>query len=415
MHLAFRPAWAGRLARLAGEIQSRELDAFVVTEPHNITYLTGFRGSSGILVVSAKAGLSNVASAKVDLLADGRYHQAVREGLRDGRLGPVELVAIERRYDRALGECLAARGCRRVGLESSHVTVATLEAWRRVAPAVEWVPIDALVEGHRTIKDESEIATLRAGARAISDVARALPEHVTPGRTELDVARAIDRALERAGFSAPAFPTIVASGPNSALPHARPTDRRLAAGDLVLLDFGGVLDGYCVDLTRMAAVPPVASSLLALFDAVRDAQVAAFAAVRSGVAASMVDKAARDVLEARGYGKAFVHSTGHGLGLDVHEAPRIGRAPDSDDSTAADGPAEQPAAGTADKQPVVKEPVVKEPVVKEKDMLAAGMVCTIEPGAYLDGLGGVRLEDDVLVMADGCEVLTTAPRALMVV
>ena len=386
MHLALRPAWAGRLARLAGEIQSRELDAFVVTEPHNITYLTGFRGSSGILVVSATA----------DLLADGRYHQAVREGLRDGRLGPVELVAIERRYDRALGECLAARGCRRVGLESSHVTVATLEAWRRVAPAVEWVPIDALVEGHRTIKDESEIATLRAGARAISDVARALPEHVTPGRTELDVARAIDRALERAGFSAPAFPTIVASGPNSALPHARPTDRRIAAGDLVLLDFGGVLDGYCVDLTRMAAVPPVAPALLALFDAVRDAQVAAFAAVRSGVAASMVDAAARGVLEARGFGKGFVHSTGHGLGLDVHEAPRIGRAPDPDDSTAA----EQPAAGAAD---------------KKEGTLAAGMVCTIEPGAYLDGLGGVRLEDDVLVMADGCEVLTTAPRDLMVV
>jgi len=237
---------------------------------------------------------------------------------------------------------------------------------------------------------------LRAGAGAISDVARTLGEHVAPGRTEIDVARAIDRALERAGFSAPAFPTIVASGPNSALPHARPTDRRIAAGDLVLLDFGGVLDGYCVDLTRMAAVPPVASSLLALFDAVRDAQVAAFAAVRSGVVASMVDAAARGVLEARGYGKAFVHSTGHGLGLDVHEAPRIGRAPDPDDSTAA----EQPAAGAAD---------------KKEGTLAAGMVCTIEPGAYLDGLGGVRLEDDVLVTADGCEVLTTAPRDLMVV
>ena len=197
MHLAFRPAWAGRLARLAGEIQSRELDAFVVTEPHNIRYLTGFRGSSGILVVSAKVDLSAGASVKAELLADGRYHQAVREGLRDGRLGPVELVAIERRYDRALGECLAARGGRRVGLESSHVTIATLEAWRRVAPAVEWVPIDGLVEGHRMIKDEGEIATLRAGARAISDVARALPEYVTP-RTHRARRRARDRSGARA-------------------------------------------------------------------------------------------------------------------------------------------------------------------------------------------------------------------------
>jgi Xaa-Pro aminopeptidase len=402
MHQAFRPAWAGRLARLAGDLEARGLDAFVVTQPQNITYLSGFRGSSGMLLVSgdlsrgasATGDLSAVALAKVDalLLADGRYHQAIREGLREGRLGPVQLEPVERGYDRALATCLSGRGYRRVGLESGHVTIATLDGWRRVAPPIEWAPIEGLIEQHRAVKDEGEIATLRAGARAISDVASALGEHVVAGRSELEVARAIDRALERAGFSAPAFPTIVASGPNSALPHARPTERRLTAGDLVLLDFGGVLDGYCVDLTRMAAVGPVAPELLALFDAVREAQVAAFAAVRSGVAASMVDAAARDVLEARGYGKAFVHSTGHGLGLDVHEAPRIGRAPEPDE------PSATPPASVA-----------------KIDTLAAGMVCTIEPGAYLDGLGGVRLEDDVLVTAGGCEVLTTAPRELMVV
>lgn len=387
MHQAFRPAWAGRLARLAGDLQERGLDAFVVTQPQNIAYLSGFRGSSGMLLVAAPDRLSTVASAKVELLADGRYHQAVREGLREGRLGPVALEEIERGYDRALARILTERGHRRVGLESAHVTVATLDAWRRLAPAVEWVPVEALVERHRAVKDNGEIATLRAGAQAISGVASALGDVVATGRTELEVARAIDRALEDAGFSAPAFPTIVASGPNSALPHARPTGRRLAVGDLVLLDFGGVLDGYCVDLTRMAAVGPVAPALQALFDAVREAQVAAIAAVRSGVAASVVDAAARDVLEARGYGKAFLHSTGHGLGLDVHESPRIARAPDPDDASTA----------TA------------------ADVLAAGMVCTIEPGAYLDGLGGVRLEDDVLVTAGGCEVLTTAPRDLMVV
>jgi Xaa-Pro aminopeptidase len=194
------------------------------------------------------------------------------------------------------------------------------------------------------------------------------------------VARAIDAALERAGFSAPAFPTIVAAGPNSAHPHARPTDRRLQHGELVLLDFGGVLDGYCGDLTRMAAVGRVAPDARALFDAVREAQAAAITAVRAGVLASDVDAAARRTLEARGYGTRFLHATGHGLGLDLHEAPRLGRAD-----------AERP------------EP------------LAAGMVCTIEPGAYIDGLGGVRLEDDVLVTAEGCEVLTDAPRDLLVV
>lgn len=380
MHQAFRPAWAGRLARLAGEISSRGLDAFVVSHPLNISYLSGFRGSSGMLLVSA---------TETRLLADGRYHQAIREGLRDGQIGPVQFEPVERRYDRTLADVLAARGVRKAGLESGHVTVAMLEGWRRISPGVEWVPIDGLVEAHRAVKDDGEIAILRAGAAAISRVASSLRQHIAAGRTELEVARAIDRALEQAGFSATAFPTIVASGPNSALPHARPTERRIAAGDLVLLDFGGVLDGYCVDLTRMAAVAPVAPPLVALFDAVREAQVAAVAAVRPGVAASVVDAAARGALEARGYGKAFVHSTGHGLGLEVHEAPRIGRAPD---------PADDPATTDA-----------------RTDMLATGMVCTIEPGAYLDGLGGVRLEDDVLVTADGCEVLTTAPRDLMVV
>jgi Xaa-Pro aminopeptidase len=184
--------------------------------------------------------------------------------------------------------------------------------------------------------------------------------------------------MERAGFSGPAFPTIVASGPNSALPHATPGGRRLAQGDLVVLDFGGVLGGYCVDLTRMAAVGRLAPQALALFDAVRDAHDAAIRHLAPGVTGAEVDAAARSVLEARGLGPAFLHGTGHGLGLDVHEAPRISR-----------GGAET--------------------------VLAAGMVCTIEPGAYVEGLGGVRLEDDVLVTDTGRDVLTDAPRDLLVV
>jgi len=172
----------------------------------------------------------------------------------------------------------------------------------------------------------------------------------------------------------------VASGPLSAHPHARPTDRRLAEGDLVLLDFGGVLDGYCVDLTRMAVVGSAGSDAIALYEAVAAAQRAALDAVRGGVAAWTIDRAARQVLEDRGLGPAFVHGTGHGLGLEVHEAPRIARAE-------SDG----------------------------LDTIEPGMVFTIEPGAYLEHVGGVRLEDDVLVTADGGEVLTDAPRALLVV
>jgi Xaa-Pro aminopeptidase len=170
----------------------------------------------------------------------------------------------------------------------------------------------------------------------------------------------------------------VASGPNSALPHARPTGRRLADGDLVVLDFGGVLGGYCVDLTRMAAVGSISAEAMALYEGVREANVAATRAVRSGIEASDVDRAARDVLEARHLGPAFLHGTGHGLGLEIHEAPRIAK-PDAD--------------------------------VPQR--LEQGMVFTIEPGAYVEGIGGVRIEDDVIVTLDGCEVLTRVPHDLL--
>jgi Xaa-Pro aminopeptidase len=243
-----------------------------------------------------------------------------------------------------------------------------------------WTGFDGLVEQLRIVKDDFELGVLRRGATLISDVARQLGSIVRAGQTERSIAKAIDLAIERAGFSGPAFPTIVASGPNSAKPHARPTDRTLGRGDLVVLDFGGVLDGYCVDVTRMAAVGPLADRAQALFSAVKVAQEAAIVAVRPAIAASDVDSAARSALDARGFGEAFTHSTGHGLGLDVHEAPRIGRA---------------------------------DPEAPET--LQAGMVFTIEPGAYVAGVGGVRLEDDVLVTAGGCEVLTTAPRDLLVV
>jgi Xaa-Pro aminopeptidase len=237
-----------------------------------------------------------------------------------------------------------------------------------------------VVETLRLVKDPAELAALRRGGRALSGVATALASWVRGGRGERDVARDIDRALERAGFERPAFETIVASGPNSAYPHARPTDRRLAPGDLVVLDFGGVLDGYCVDLTRMAGVGAVGPEALQLYVGVRDAQTAALEAVRAGVRGAEVDAAARQVLEAAGLGDAFVHGTGHGLGLEVHEAPRIARA--SSGAT---------------------------------DVLEAGMVCTIEPGAYVEGVGGVRLEDDVVVTMGGSELLTEAPRDLLVV
>jgi len=200
---------------------------------------------------------------------------------------------------------------------------------------------------------------------------------VREGRTERAVAADIEEAMRAAGFSRPAFETIVASGPNSALPHARPTDRRIESGEPTVLDFGGVYDGYCVDLTRTVQLGAISQALGRLYHAVRAAQEAAIRAVRPGVAASTIDAAARSVLDGYGLGKAFGHGTGHGLGLEVHEEPRIARA-------------------------VARQP---DPLVEP------GMVFTIEPGAYVPGVGGVRIEDDVLVTEDGCEVLTKPPGA----
>jgi Xaa-Pro aminopeptidase len=267
-----------------------------------------------------------------------------------------------------------------VGFEAASVTVSTLAAWQRAAPAAEWVPVEDFVEARRLVKDEWERSLYREGGRRIDAVAGRLSEFVAAGRSERAVAADIDKAVQAAGFSGPAFATIVASGPNSARAHVRPTERIIQQGDLVVLDFGGTLDGYCTDLTRVAAIGPVSDEAQALFDAVLEANRAAREAVRPGIDVSVIDQAARQVLVDRGYGAAFSHATGHGIGLEIHESPRVGRV-DVD------------AAVTT----------------------APGMVFTIEPGAYVPGVGGARVEDDVLVTETGSEVLTEAPRGLIVV
>ncbi len=362
--------FAGRISRLRASLSEAGVEAFVVTELNNIRYLTGFAGSAGILVVTGD---------ETRLLVDGRYEEVVREAQSAGAIAPLELVRVKK-YDPTLIDVLAAGGWTHVAFEGDHTTVAQHGRWVLGLPKVDLRPVYGWVEGGRIRKDAAEIARLRRAAGLLSGVARALGQWVSVGRSEREVAADIDAALRRAGFEKPAFDTIVASGPNSAHPHARPTDRTIQNGDLVLLDFGGVLEGYCVDLTRMAGAGRVGADGHSLYVAVRQAQEAAIAAVHPGSLTTQVDAAARQVLEQHQLGSAFVHGTGHGLGLDVHEAPRVGPGDPS-----------------------------------EAVRLESGMVVTIEPGAYVAGLGGVRLEDDVLVTAEGREVLTTAPLDLLIV
>jgi Xaa-Pro aminopeptidase len=366
---------AHRLRTVRDRLAALGIDCLVVTNPVNLRYLSNHVGSAGTVVVTATG---------VYLLVDFRYQESVRLLQASPSACPaLQLCPVPASYDEALVEQLARLGARAVGIEAAHLTVARKEWLVRTMAArglaAELRSTEHLVESARAVKSSTELAVLREAAARLTPVAEAAFAAVRPGIAERDVAAIIEAALRAAGFERPAFETIVASGPNAALPHHRAGGRLLAEGDLVVLDFGGVLDGYCSDLTRTVAVGAPTEDARRLHAAVQDAQQAAIHAVRPGVSAAAVDAAARDLLKSRGLGDAFGHGTGHGLGLDVHEEPRIG-PPRSDAPSA---------------------------------QLEPGMVFTIEPGVYVPGLGGVRIEDDVVVTGEGVEVLTSVPRALL--
>jgi len=365
-----------RHVRIRSYLHDQGLDALVVTHAPNILYLSNHAGSAGIVVLTRDAVL---------LLADFRYAGAVGQLQTSPQACPgLALRDVPASYDEALVALLAEIGASRVGIEAAHLPVARFEWLRRTVEArklaIELVQTERVVERFRVIKDAWEVGALRESAARLGAVAEAAFQAVRAGAAERQVATAIEQALRIAGFDRMAFDTLVASGPHSALPHHRAGDRILQVGDLVVLDFGGFLDGYCCDLTRTVVVGTPGPDVTRMYEAVRDAQAAAVAAVRPAIPASDVDGAARAVLEERGLGQAFGHGTGHGLGLDVHEEPRVGKP-------------------RPDMPAMVLEP---------------GMVFTIEPGAYLSGWGGVRIEDDVLVTKDGCEVLTSVTRDLLI-
>ena len=366
-----------RLSRVRGELHAAALDACVVTHPANIRYLTGFSGSAGLVIIT---------QSRCDLVVDFRYAIAARALIEASRdlTSAVDVVVPPESYDETLVARLMDAGAFRIGIEAAYMPVSRFNRLSMALangaptphstpdPCPTLVPTERLVERGRVIKDADEIGTLKEAGRRIAAAALEVPALVREGRTELDIASDIEAILKRAGFERTAFETIVASGPNSARPHARPGTRVLTAGDGVVLDFGGVYDGYCVDLTRTVQIGPSRPDFRRLLNAVAEAQTTAIAAVRPGVLASEVDRAARDVLTRHGLGEAFGHGTGHGLGLEVHEEPRVGR----------------PLSGLPE------------------TLLEPGMVFTVEPGAYVEGVGGVRIEDDVLVTHAGCEVIT---------
>ena len=340
----------------------KQLGALLVTHPANWFYLTGFTGEAGALVVH-RGGAT--------LITDGRFTTQMRE-----ETSSVRLVLQKGSLTDSTGQFLEANGLRRVGFDAVHTSVALLSLLRKAAgTATKWISCSGLVETLRARKEPSELARMRQAASLAGNVLASVIKQLKPGVMENEIAAEIEYLMRRGGASGPAFETIVAFGGRSALPHARPTAKRLRKNELVVLDLGAILAHYCSDITRTVYVGRAPARVKLWYRAVLEAQIAAIAAVRAGVLCADVDAAARQVLAGYKLDRLFTHSTGHGLGLEVHEDPRLARG--------------------------------------QKARLEAGSVVTIEPGVYMAGVGGIRIEDDVALHPSNTEVLTRIPRDLI--
>jgi Xaa-Pro aminopeptidase/Xaa-Pro dipeptidase len=357
-----RPATATRISRLRALLRRSGLEAFLILDLKNIRYLTGFTGSDGALVVGA---------GKPALLVDGRYTTQAR------KQAPGTRVVLFRDKATGIADALSAGGVEQVGFEPAATTVELLSSLRRKSKKVRWKPLQRELGAIRAVKDPGEITQIRRAIRIAAGALRSTLGRIRPGVCELDIAIELEYTMRSMGAEAPSFDTIVASGPNSALPHARPGSRKIRQGDFVVIDYGAVWRGYHSDETCTFAVGGAGRRHEKIYGVVKEAHDRALEAVRPGVACRDVDAAARGVIEKAGYGPLFSHGTGHGVGLDVHEAPRL--------STLSDA------------------------------VLKKGMVITIEPGIYLPGFGGVRIEDTVLVEKGGARVLTEFPKELQVI
>lgn len=350
-----------RRARVRERLAERELAALLVTSLVNVRYLSGFTGSNGALLITADGAV---------LATDGRYTTQSAAQAPDVERVIVRGVAPE------LAELAAKRGVRALGFESHDVTVDLHGAMVGAADGVALTSAGRLVEDLRAVKDVDELALLRE-ACAIGDRAFAvLVDRITAGRTERDLGFELEDLMRREGAEAPSFETIVASGPNSAIPHHRPTDRVVERGDFVKFDFGALHDGYHADMTRTVVIGEPADWQREIYELVRRSQQAGVDALAVDVVVGDVDSAARAVIDAAGYGDRFTHSLGHGVGLEIHEAPTLSFGG---------------SARLADRTPV-----------------------TVEPGVYLEGRGGVRIEDTLIVRASGTELLTQTTKDLLV-
>ncbi|HUI79703.1 MAG TPA: Xaa-Pro peptidase family protein [Bryobacteraceae bacterium] len=344
-------------------LAARRLDALLVSFSANLRYLSGFTGSNGNLLVLPDRAI---------LFTDPRYTiQASQEVTCEVRIAKGPLVL-------GVTDAIARLKLRKIGYEPPRMTCDWFESLNaRLPMTATLTPITGWIEEFRSIKSAAEIELIRRSVETNSVAYEQAVSRVRVGMKEQDLAAELEYRMRKLGAEKPAFETIVAGGTRSALPHAQPTEAKLEAGGLVVVDMGALRDGYCSDMTRMLFLGSPTAKVKRLYRAVREAQQAAIDTVRAGVSTAHVDRQARRVLKGYGLEQAFIHSTGHGLGLEIHEPPRIGK--------------------------------------RDKQRLQSGMAITIEPGVYLEGFGGIRIEDTVMVTPTGYEVLTPTSKQLRVI
>jgi len=349
----------GRGDRLEQQLAERELDRMLVLNLINIRYLTGFTGTNGACVCGPGVRL---------FFTDFRYTERA-----EAEVEGWEIHTIANDWLGGIAEHLQGR----VGFEDDHISVRLLEKLReKLADGVEVVPAGGRVEELRRVKDEGELALIEEAAKLADEALRWSTEQGLAGKSEREVARAFEARIRELGGD-PSFPAIVAAGPNGALPHAEPGERKIGPGELVVFDMGAAIDGYCSDGTRTFATGDPGEEAIEVYEVVREAQQASLGAIRAGITGEDVDKVAREVIDAAGHGDRFGHGLGHGVGLELHEGPRLS--------------------------------------LRSDDVLAPGEVVTVEPGIYLPGRLGVRIEDLVVVTEDGLRNLSSSPKELQIV
>jgi Xaa-Pro aminopeptidase len=349
---------SGRVARLRSELAAASVDGLLITDLTNVRYLSGFSGSNGAMLITSEDAI---------FFSDPRYRARAADLVQGA-----EVVIYQNRMSDELTGRLTAAGISKLGVEAASVTLAQQKSLTERLPGVELVGVEELVEKIRRVKEPAELELIRAAVDLADEGFAWITENLTPGTTEIEVALELEVMMRKAGAEDVSFEPIVGSGPLSAHIHHSPSDRTLEKGDLVLFDFGARVDGYCSDLTRTVVLGPSTEQQREQYDLVLRAQAAGIDAATPGAKCADVDAAARAVIDAAGLGDEFGHGLGHGVGLDIHEDPAFSRI--------------------------------------SEDSLQGGEVMTVEPGVYVIGTGGIRIEDCVVIEDDGATVLGRAPK-----